>query len=82
MTSAREIRTQLQNWLDGAISFRQFEDWFVLETWNIHRSNDDEAESITDEIELNLSEYSDGLLTKEELAKELTRIAHVTMVTG
>lgn len=54
---------------------REFERWFVPETWDIHRANDPEAELLTDEIEMNLSEYSDGVLNREELYKELARIA-------
>ncbi len=76
MSKAPEIRKQLARWLDGEISLEQFEDWFLPETWNLEIENDSEAEFLADEIELNLSEYSDKLLTIADLRQEMVRIAH------
>jgi hypothetical protein len=75
MTSAREIRVRLQDWLDGALSFRQFQEWFVPVAGMIAAENDPEAEALVDDIDMSLSEYSDGVLTLEELREELTRFA-------
>jgi hypothetical protein len=75
MSKAPEIREQLGRWIDGEISLQQFEDWFLPSTWNLHVENDAEAESLADEIELYLSEYSDRVLSLADLRGELTRIA-------
>jgi hypothetical protein len=76
MSKAPEIRRRLADWLDGNTSLREFEDWFVPNTWDLHLSGDVEAEEITDEIELSLFEYSDGTRSSSELREALTRISH------
>ena len=75
MPSALQIRSRLADWIDGKISLSEFEDWFVPETWNIHKANDAEAEDVADEIELSLSEYSGGHLTLEQLKESLKELA-------
>jgi hypothetical protein len=75
MVSPAEIRQQLSRWIGGEISLRQFEDWFVPATWDAHSAEDKEVEALADEIELNLSEFSDSVLSEQELREELTRIA-------
>ena len=76
MANAIEIRQRLLEWLDGSISLRQFEDWFVPATWNAHRENDPDAESLADEIEMNLSEYSGGQQNLEQLRGALRELAN------
>src|SRR5438128_2351866 len=71
MPDALQIRSRLADWIDGRSSLSEFEDWFVPETWNIHKASDAEAEDLTDEIELSLSEYSGGHLTLEQLKESL-----------
>jgi hypothetical protein len=71
MATAREIRDQLRQWLDGLISFRQFEEWFVQVAGAIAAESDPEAEALVDDIDMSLSEYSDGVLTASELREEL-----------
>lgn len=77
MPDALQIRSRLAEWTDGKISLSEFEDWFVPETWNIHKANDLEAEDLVDEIELSLSEYSGGYLSVGELKKRLKDLAHI-----
>jgi len=75
MDWASEIRARLCDWLSGKRSLDDFEVWFVAATWDIHKSGDPEAEALTDEIELLLSEYSDGYLTSDDLKQELGALA-------
>lgn len=75
MVNAFEIRQRLAEYLQGIISLRQFEDWFVPATWDIHKSNDPESEALTDEIESNLSEYTGGQLSRHDLEKALSDLA-------
>ena len=65
MAFVTEIHDHLRQWLDGNTSLHQFEDWFIPATWS-HTSHDQE-ESIIDEIEMNLSEYSDGVISPDQL---------------
>lgn len=67
MPNVYQIREKLSDWINGKISLAEFEDWFVPATWNVHRSGDEAAENLVDEIELNLSEYSGGYLSREQL---------------
>ena len=79
MPDALQIRARLADWLDGKISLSEFEDWFVPETWNIHKAADPEAEELVDKIELSLSEYSGGYLSPAQLREslgELVAAAH------
>jgi hypothetical protein len=75
MVIAPEIRSRLADWLAGRQSLDEFEDWFVAATWDVHKSGDSEAEALTDEIELRLSEYTDGVLSPEDLRRELSALA-------
>jgi hypothetical protein len=76
MANAIEIRQRLLDWLDERISLREFEDWFVPSTWSAHRENDPEAESLADEIEMNLSEYSGGEQSLEQLKGSLRELVN------
>jgi hypothetical protein len=75
LVNASEIRFRLADWLAGDRSLDEFDDWFVPATWDIHNSGDSEAEVLTDEIELRLSEYTDGVLSPEDLKRELSALA-------
>jgi hypothetical protein len=82
MPDALQIRSRISDWLDGEISLSEFEDWFVPATWNIHKGNDPEAEELTDEIELSLSEYSGEYLSLDQLKDKLTELALVAHPVG
>ena len=80
MANAAQIREQLRNWLNGRISLRQFEDWFVPSTWDVHRENDTEAEALAEDIEMHLSEFSGGELNVDRLANLLRQLANASHV--
>jgi hypothetical protein len=71
MVKASEIRENVGRLLFGDISLEQFEDWFVPATWDAHKAGDPEAESLADDIEMNLSEYTGGQLSEEQLRARL-----------
>jgi hypothetical protein len=56
MATATEIQNHLAQWIDGKISLREFEDWFVPATWNIHLAGDQEAERVSDHPKTYFSE--------------------------
>jgi len=62
-----EIRDQLINYLLGDISLVEFEEWFVSASWNVNLSKNQAAINLVYEIELWLSEYSDGFRSEDEL---------------
>jgi hypothetical protein len=71
MVSTSEIREQLDRYLFGDISLREFEDWFVPATWDAHKAKDPEVDNLADEIEMALSEYTDGQLSSDVLRSRL-----------
>jgi hypothetical protein len=75
MVSASEIREQLARFLFGDISLGGFEDWFVPATWDAHKAGDPAAESLADEVEMNISEYTSGGLSFDQLRASLAGIA-------
>lgn len=62
-----EIRDKLGSYLLGEISLEDFEDWFVSASWNVNQSKNQAAINMVYEIELWLSEYSDGFRSENEL---------------
>lgn len=62
-----EIRDKLASYLLGWISLQEFEDWFVSASWNVNQSKSQAAINMVYEIELWLSEYSDGFRSEDEL---------------
>jgi len=77
---APEIRKRLTQWVDGNISLREFQEWFVPATWNIHLANDPEAEGLADDIEMALSQYTSRVLPIEDLRRELAKAARPFVV--
>lgn len=70
-----KIRQWLTRYLANEISLEQFENWFVPATWEIEKSGNSLATDLTHEIELRLSEFTNGHLTESELRKKLTPLA-------
>jgi len=73
MITERQIREHLARYLTGGESLDHFEDWLVEQSWNMHRDSSEAAQSLVNEIELRLSEHSDGLLSENALRDELHR---------
>ena len=70
-----EIRDRLAQYLDGEISLRQFEDWFVPVAWNVARNANDGTVALVGEIELRLAEFANGHWTEPELRTKLQPLA-------
>jgi hypothetical protein len=71
MITQIQIRDRLLDYLTRAITLNEFEDWLVVQSWDMHRDSDETAQSLVGAIELRLAEYSDGHLTDEGLEREL-----------
>ena len=76
MVSASQIRNELAFYIAGVISLKAFEDWFVVETWNVASSGSKAAEIVTFEIEGALSEYTSGYISEARLRQLLTDVIH------
>jgi len=71
MVSASQIREKIIQLLDARIELDDFEDWIVLNTWNIHLSGSAAAESLAFAVEESLAEHSSGHITIDGLRAEL-----------
>lgn len=76
MATVSEVRSHVEQWLGGKISLREFQEWFVPVAGTIHGDNNPDVENLVDDIDMSLSEYSDGILTGRELREELGRLVH------
>ena len=69
------IQEQLRRYIDGQISLREFDAWFVPATRAVDRTGPPEAIDLTYEVFLRLAEYSNGDWTEAELKDILGRVA-------
>jgi hypothetical protein len=76
------IRERLADYRAGKISFREFEDWFYPETWDIDDTDNQTLANLVYEIKLRLAEFSHGDWTEAELRSMLLSILekHVVVV--
>jgi hypothetical protein len=72
-----EIRDWLGQYLDDAISLRQFEDWFVPVAWGIPRTANPGTLGLVGEIELRLAEFSNGHWSEAELRSKLQPLSAI-----
>lgn len=70
-----EIRAQLEQYLGGTLSLRQFQEWFALSTWDIDQAGNSALKELAYKIELALAEYLSGHLPEDELKNELSPLA-------
>jgi hypothetical protein len=71
----QDIREMVARYVSGAVSLREFQEWFVPRIWNIDANGDAAGAQLANRIELLLAEYSNGDWTEEELRKKLTLYA-------
>ena len=72
-----EIRDRLTRYLDGEISLRQFEDWFIPVAWASPQTVNQGTLELVGEIELRLAEFSNGHWTESQLRAKLEPLATV-----
>lgn len=65
------IRDHLGDYVAGKTSLREFDEWFIPETWDVDRSGDQPLIDLTYEIILRLAEYSNGDCSETELKRLL-----------
>lgn len=81
MIQENETRAQLAEYLSDRRSLDEFEDWFVQQSWNMHRDSSADAQRLASQIELVLSEFSDENITEAALRARLQRLASTYIAT-
>ena len=71
MISESQIREKLIRFLSNDISLDVFEDWFVQQSWDMHKDSNEAALRLASAIELRLAEHSGGHLSECGLRDEL-----------
>jgi hypothetical protein len=69
-----EIRAKLASYLVDEISLEEFEDWFVVASWNVIHKESKIAIDLVYDIELLLAEYSKDCWSENELREQLLPI--------
>lgn len=78
-----EIRERLARYLASEISLREFEDWFVPASWNVHLSGNEEAAQLTYDIEAVLLQASTERWPEERVKKKLAPfVEHYAVTLG
>ncbi len=67
-----QVRDRLRQYVDGQLTVREFQDWFIPNTWDIDVRLQSPLVSLYGEIELRFAEYTNGHLTEPELRDLLT----------
>jgi len=71
MISISQIREQLISYIANEISFVNFEDWLLAESWNMHLDSSSEARQLVHEIKSSIYEYLDGYIDENTLRVRL-----------
>lgn len=77
----QEIREHLRHYLDGALSFEEFEDWFLDATWDLHRDSPDVPELVYT-VERCIAEYTGDYRSEDELRETFEALAPSWAVGG
>lgn len=74
MISESEVQEKLASLLSDDLSLKDFEDWIVAHSYNMHLDSTAEAEDLVELVYLPLMEYSSGDLAYNDLRKELSAL--------
>lgn len=76
-----QIRQQLAQYLANEISLKDFQDWFVPNTWELEkRTNNQGALDVRNTIDLALAELTNGHLSEDELQRRLLPLVQTYVV--
>jgi hypothetical protein len=85
MINAHEIEQKIALVAKGKLSLNAFEDWFVPNSWNVHKDSTFECIDLVSSIHHLLSERDDHILNESDLRRELrllleSRVHYVRIV--
>ena len=68
----KTIERKAQDYLNGNLSFNNFLDWLISETWDINKNSAlEDAEELSNKIDALYIQYSEDHITKNEFKSEL-----------
>ena len=68
---AVDIREQVTAFLAGELTWPQFQEWLIANTWDVEQREDPQATDLSYEIKLALAEYSRGDISRTQLQDRL-----------
>lgn len=71
MIQENDIRGRLVKYLAHELSLDDFEDWFVQNSWNMHKDSSLAAQRLASRVELLLAEHSNGHISEDTLRDHL-----------
>ena len=71
MLDESQIREHLADYLGGELSYHEFEDWLIQDSWNMHQDSPEDAQDLVSDINLLIYEYLDGHIDEEKLKAAL-----------
>jgi len=74
MLAHMELRNQLIRLLNDELSIDDFEDWFVQNSWNVHKVPDLVAQRLAYAVELRLAELSNEHLPQDDFRREIAQL--------
>src|SRR3989442_9661553 len=69
-----EIRGHVLSYLSGETTLRDFRAWYIPATWDVNTRRNGRVESLVNEIDLRLAEFTSGHWTEDELKEVLSRL--------
>ena len=75
MLDAQKLAERLRECASGKLSLAEFEDWFVLRSWDIHRQQDQSLIDWVFEIEALFSAHHDQQLSTGDLSQQFGELA-------
>jgi hypothetical protein len=83
MINESEIEVRLACYVASLIPFRQFQDWLIAVSFNMHKESSLVAQNLIHDIDLDIYEYLDGYLNENELKAKLSRfVGHYSLPIG
>ena len=77
------VESYLAAYVASLIPFRQFQDWLIDYSHNMHKDSPIAAQGLVHDIDLNIYEYLDGYLNENELKAKLSRfVSHYSLSIG
>jgi len=73
--NAQDFSNQLCMAADGQLSISEFEDWFELNSWNVHKLLDKQLVNAVFEAEEAFSAHSDYRMSSEDLRRSFSALA-------
>jgi hypothetical protein len=75
MLHSKDLADQLKLCADGQVSVEDFEEWFALNSWNVHRQQNKDLTDAVFRVEYLFSSLNDGRLEARDVRREFAELA-------